>query len=156
MTKKISIKASVTVPESVVTDDVLSALRTLGTVAVDYCSAVEYKSSKGLPRNVWVYVSSDEDEPYLQVENAFAIEGPELSDYEMQKLRSQGVCKEFYAQYPRADRYSAPTYAANDDAAAVMVAEHLFAVCKEDFEVHAVDRDDDGGEELWLCISMPA
>lgn len=156
MTKKISIQATVTVPSSIVPDDVVSALRTLGTVAVDYCSAVEYKSSKGLTRNVWVYVSSSSDEPYLQVEEAFATEGQEISDYEMQKLRSQGVCTKFYAKYPRADRYGAPTYAANDDAAAVVVSEHLFAVASLVFEVHAVDRRDDGGEELWLCIAMPA
>lgn len=156
MTKKISIQATVTVPESVDADDVISALRTLGTVAVDYCSAVEYKSSNDLTRKVWVYVSADEDEPYVQVDEVFATQGKELSGYELQKLRSQGVCTKFYAKYPRADRYGEPIYAANEDAAAGVVAEHLFAVANLVFVVHAVDRGDDGVEEFWLCIAMPA
>ena len=155
MSKKIVVKATVTVHPGIEKDDVLSALRTLGTVSLDYCDSVEYKPADKLTKEVWVYSSSDEEQPYIQVASEFETEGSELSDYEVQNLRNFGVCTRLSAQYPRASRYGAPGYASSDDTAAIVVADNLFAVAERDFEVNARDRGDDGGDELWFCIAMP-
>lgn len=117
---------------------------------------MDLKPAAHLPKHVWVFVSSQEDDPYVQVAEPFEQEGELISDYALQKLREEGVCTKVYGEYPRADKYGAPLAATSDDAAAAIAAEHLFAVAEEGVDVNLTDRGDDGGETYWLCIALAA
>ncbi len=155
MSKKIVIRAVVTPANNVEAAAAIKALQALGTVEVDYCDVVDYSPVENRLKETWLYISANEEDPYFLVDKPFEREGTEVSDYEIQNLRAKGVCTRMYAEYPRADRYGAPSYAASDEAAGLIVADHLFPVAEKSFEVLAKDRRDDGCEEFWLCIAMP-
>jgi len=104
---------------------------------------------------VIVYVSPDEDEPYLLVETVGDYTGQELTSTKLATLRFHGVCREFYAEYPRPDRYGAPLYASVDGYAEAEVAGHLFRVAQERFEIHSKSTGDDSSETIWLTIVVP-
>ena len=153
---KIVISATVTPTNSeTTTAQLLAALEQFGDVEVTYCESFEIKSDDGMTKSAWIYISSDESTPYQLVNADGEYEGPYISDYVMLQLREKGVCVEFSARYPNGDKYGSPSYASNEDAASLVVAEHLFAVI-ESMDVGSVDRGDDGAEEFWLKIALPA
>ena len=154
--KKIMISVTVTPnDDSIALKNLKDAIRHLGSAHFSFTAEVELSDSEGLTREVWVYVSSDDSEPYIQVVNPGQTEGKTLSEEEVDQLRANGVCTEFRAEYPRAERYGAPSYATHDDFAAGLVGEHLFKANAEGLIVHAEDRGDDGCEQLWLKIVLP-
>lgn len=154
--KKITISATVTLTDlETMPSQLIAALEEFGAISVSYCDAFDIKSADGLTKTAWIYISSDESKPYRLVNSDSECEGVEISDFSMLHLRLKGVCVEFSAQYPNGDKYGSPAYASNEDAAAVIVSEHLFAV-GDAMTVSTLDRDDDGSEEFWLKIALPA
>lgn len=155
MSKKIIVRATLAAV-GVDAAQVRSALSALGHLEIESCDEIEYKSAAGLTDAVWVYVTPDVSEPYLRVSGAYEREGDELSDFQMQRLRSLGVCTKVYGLYPRSDRYGTPSFVNDDDQAALIAMEHLFPVADGGFEVEGTDSGDDSCEAFWLCIAMPA
>jgi hypothetical protein len=154
--KRIMINAIVTPnDESVTLENLQDALRHLGSAYFTFAAEVELSGIEGLAKEVWLYVSSDDAEPYIQVAGSGETEGKALSDEEVDQLRGHGVCTDFRAEYPRADRYGAPSYANDDEFAAGVVGNHLFKVNADGLTVHAEDRRDDGCEQIWLKLVMP-
>jgi len=154
--KKIIISAIVTPSDDSVTlENLTDTLRHLGSAYLAFGAEVELVEAKELTKEVWLYVSSDDAEPYMQVAGAGKTEGKALSDEEVDQLRTNGVCTEFRAEYPRADRYGAPLYANDEEFAAGVVGNHLFRVDVEGLTVFAEDRGDDGCEQIWLKVALP-
>lgn len=154
--KKIIFSAIVTPSDDSVTmENLKDALKHLGSAYFTFEAEVELASSEGMAKEVWLYASADPSEPYVKVSGPSETEGIEQEEAEMAELREQGVCVEFRAEYPRADRYGAPSYSTDDDFAAGVVGEHLFRVSAEDFTVITDDRGDDGAEQIWLKIVLP-
>ena len=155
--KKIMISAIVTPSDNSVTlKSIQDALRHHGSAYFTFGSEIELANSEGMSGEVWLYVSSDDSEPYVKVSGPGEIEGTAVSDDDADRFRKEGVCTEFHAQYPRADKYGTPPYATDDDFAAGVVGDHLFKVAAEGLSVFAEDRGDDGGEGIWLKIALPA
>lgn len=156
--KKILISAIIRPHDATVTLHNLDAcLARLGLTERIYGAEIELADAERpeLTETTWVYVTSDVTEPYSRVRAPGDMEGEELAVEEVDRLQKQGLCVEFRAQYPRADRYGAPPYATNDVFAEGIVADHGFRVAEQGMEVHADDRGDDGGEEIWLKILSP-
>ncbi len=154
--KKIIMSAIVAPNDQDVTlENLKDALRHLGTACFAFGAEVELADIKGLTKEVWLYVSSDDSEPHIQVAGRGEMVGIALSVDEVDQLKENGVCTEFHAEYPRADRYGAPAYASGDDFAAGVVGNHGFSVSADGLTVHAKDRRDDGAEEIWLKILSP-
>lgn len=156
MSKKIIVRATLAVDAGMSAAQVRNALSALGSLEVESCDEIEYKSAAGLKDFVWIYVTPDVTEPYLRVADAYHLDGEELSDFEMQRLRSLGVCTKVYGRYPRSDRYGTPSFVSDDDQAALIAMEHLFPVAASGFDVEGTDSGDDSCETFWLCIAMPA
>lgn len=154
--KRIMISAIVTPnDDSVTLENLQDGLRHLGSAYFTFAAEVELSGTEGLAKEVWLYISSDDEEPYRQVAGPQETNGKALSGEEVDQLRTNGVCTEFRAEYPRADRYGAPTYATDEDFAAGVVGDHLFKVDADGLTVHAEDRGDDGCEQIWLKIALP-
>lgn len=132
--------------------DVLSKLGTLSVYAQDDIVVAPVKEDA--TSTVSIFISPDEDVPYMLVDGQES-EGRELEDAEVENLRFHGICTEFFARYPRPDRYGAPLYAALDVYAESIVADHRFVVAQEDFTVHSVSSGDDSSECVWLTLSVP-
>ncbi len=157
--KKISISAVITPSDDAVTvQDLKRCLSHLGSVTFIFASEVETVDLEemDLPNEVWVYVSGDDSEPYVKVSGPRQVDGEEIRDKELEFMRDKGVCIEFHAEYPSANRYGAPLHATDEDFAAGIVGEHGFKVPAEGLQVRSEDRGDDGGEEIWLKIALPA
>ena len=154
--KKIMISAIV-IPndDSVTLENLKGAVQHLGSAYFTFAAEVELSGTEGLAKEVWLYISSDDEEPYVQVAGPEVTSGEALSQEEADRLRTSGVCTEFRAEYPRADRYGAPPYATEEDFAAGVVGDHLFKVAADGLTVHAEDRGDDGCEQIWLKIALP-
>ncbi len=154
--KKIMISAIVTPrDESVTLESLQDALRRLGSANFTFTAEVEASSIEGLTREIWLYLSNDDEEPYIQVSGPGKTAGKGLSQREADELRAMGVCTEFRAEYPSSDKYGAPSYANDDEFAAGVVGEHLFKVNTDGLTVHAEDRGDDGCDQIWLKIVLP-
>lgn len=157
--KKIAISAVLTpTDDSITAEGILDILRKLGLCYTVFEGEVETvpEESLDLPREVWLYVPFDDEEPYLKVSASGSVEGEELSYVELEALRNQGVCMAFHADFPRASRYGVPHYAINEDYAACVAGFHGFKTPHEGLELSAKDRGDDGGEDIWLKIALPA
>lgn len=154
--KKIILSAIVTPnDDSVTLENLEDVLRHLGSAYFTFGSEVELVGVEGLTKEAWLYISSDDSEPYIQVAGPCKTTGKALSEAEVDQLRANGVCTEFRAEYPRAGRYGAPMYANDDDFAAGVVGDHLFKVAADGLAVHAEDRGDDGCEQIWLKVVLP-
>lgn len=154
--RKIIISAVVTPnDDSVTLESLQDGLRHLGSAYFTFTGEVELADSAGLTKQVWLYVSSDDSEPYVQVSGPGETEGKSLYDDEVERLRANGVCIEFRAEYPRANKYGAPSYAGDEDFAAGVVGNHLFKVDAEGLSVQTQDRGDDGCEQFWLMLLLP-
>lgn len=142
--------------DSVTLEKIKETLSGLGVAHFTFDAEVELADARDLTKSVWVYVQADDSEPLLKVAECGETDGDELGQDELTELFQAGVCTEFRAEYPRADKYGAPSYANEDDFAAGLVGYHGFKVATKGFEVHAEDRGDDGSEEIWLKIALPA
>jgi hypothetical protein len=102
----------------------------------------------------WLYLSGDDDEPaFIVSRSGQRIRDNPISGEAYITLRESGVCTEFYAQYPNADKYGIPEYAANDLFAEGEVSKYGFRVPKNGMSIiSTIDRGDDGSAELWLKI----
>lgn len=157
--KKIIISASIQPSDDSVTAEGLQdMLRKLGLAHFPYCAEVELADlgDLELPKEVWIYISNDDSDPYQLVSEARDAGGEGVSEEYLEQMRSQGVCTEFFAEYPRAERYGAPAYSTDSDFAEGVVGLHGFRVPAEGLEVHSEDRGDDGCEGIWLKIALPA
>jgi hypothetical protein len=136
---------------------VMAALGPLGTVHVhsaEMFHAVDVEGMR-LHREVWLYVSNDEDQPYAYASGAGEPAGEEVATADLELLRQKGVCILFHAEYANADKYGAPAYAGDDDFACGFAGLHGFKVPMQGLRVHASDRGDDGTAEVWLKIAVP-
>ncbi|MFK4131965.1 hypothetical protein ACI2KR_06675 [Pseudomonas luteola] len=153
--KKILISASFDA-SSLSLEEIKSCLEKLGVTQVVVEHEVNTVSSDGndLPRHIWLHVS---DEGVFKVSNSGLFDFAELSADEVARLRSDGVCTEFFAYYPRAENYGVPAYVSSDDAAAVIACKYGFVVPDNGLhEVRSTDTRDDSAEEIWLKIALPA
>lgn len=154
--KRIMISAIVTPnDDSVTAENLKEAIGHLGSAYFIFGAEVELSSSEGLTKEAWLYLPSDDSEPYIQVGSPKETGGKTLSRDEVNRLRESSVCIEFRAEYPRAEKYGAPSYANDDDFAAGVVGDHLFKVTMDGLTVVAEDRGDDGAEQIWLKIVLP-
>lgn len=140
--------------DSITGRSLLDALKPFGSVRFSYDAAFTLASTDGLTKEMWIYVSSDDSDSYVQVSAPGETEGKLLSEEEADQLQVDGVCTEFCAQYPRADRYGSPWYDSDNDFAAAVAGEH-FKVAADGLKVFTIDRGDDGPEEIWLKIVLP-
>ena len=158
--KKIVISFSMTPNDDDVTlDSLKDLLCKVGSTHFLATSEVEVVDISDIEvgKKVWVYVPNDDELPYVKVAKSGDTTGEELGDLELAALQKDGVCVSFNAEYPRADRYGAPSYATDDSFAEGIVGEHGFAVPSENgLNVWTNDRGDDGGQEIWLEIMLPA
>lgn len=139
--------------DSMTLDALRTQLKSLGEVQIDVLEEVNTATSLDPALNTayWIFVSADEEDPYLLVSGACNSNGVEIPAEALKQLVEQGVCTEFYAEYPRADRYGAPRYASSDAVAEAVVSYH-FAVASEGLSVCCEDRGDDGVETIWLKV----
>lgn len=157
MQKKICVSALVTVPANVTTEELMNALRSLGVVEFSTVSSfIEAPApAEDYPAHVWLYVSSDASEPYQRVRDAGDSQGVDIDDDTMAYLMHHGICTSFYAETPCIDKYGAPHFVADDYAAGAIAHDHGFKVCPG-LSVSHTDRGDDGSEDYWLRIALPA
>ncbi len=154
--KRIVISAVITPnDDSVTLESLRNTLRHLGSAYFIFGAEVELAEVEEPVKEVWLYVSADDSEPYIQVTGPHITTGNALSRAKVDRLRSSGVCIEFHAQYPRSDRYGAPLYASDEDFAAGVVGNHSFKVHIDGLVVRAQDRGDDGCEQIWLKLAVP-
>jgi hypothetical protein len=158
--KKIIISASITPSDdSVTVEGLKDMLRKLGSACFPYCAEVELADmvEVKLPKAVWIYASNDDAAHYQMVSGPNDLAGEAISDEDIEQMRSEGICTEFVSVHPRTDRYGAPAYSTDPIFAEGVVGFHGFRVPNEDaLEVSTTDRGDDGGEEIWLKIVLPA
>ena len=157
--KRLAFSSVITLSDDSVTmDDLKRCLQHLGSAYFTFESEVVVVDTTALhlPRVEWIYISNDDSEPYLKVAGPQELQGQELSGDELDFIRENGVCVRFVAEYPRAERYGAPSYSTHDDFAAGIVGQHGFSVPADGLDVEATDRGDDGGEMIWLKIALPA
>lgn len=142
--------------DAITAESIAAMLSTWGSVT--HLSANSEIVIEPIPENatsdVIVFISPDDEVPYLLVEKEGDIEGRELSHDEVNTLRFHGVCKRFFANYPRTDRYGAPMYASHDTYAEAEVADHGFPVSYAGIEVQSQSSGDDGSETEWLTIAI--
>jgi hypothetical protein len=153
--KKIIITATVQVDSVLTPEDLLAALSRMGKAELGYSAEVGVLPPPANHESLWVYVSSDDSEPYVKVSGPDETEGETIDRAELESLQQRGVCVAFYGQHPRSDKYGAPYYASDDVFAEGIVGEHGFNVSSNGLEVHAEDRGDDGAEQIWLNIHIP-
>jgi hypothetical protein len=155
--KQLIINAIVNVADSEITeDDVKKALQQFGNVQFTYSSAVEMvENISPIAADYWIYISPDDSEPYSMVLSQGETDGTEVTDDFLEYLRTEGVCVEFYALYPRADRYGSPLYATNDIYAKGEIDTHGFKVLNDGFIANSIDNGDDSSEQIWLKIAVP-
>ena len=155
--KKILISAIVKPhDDSVTIENLQEVLRKLGSTYFTFSAEVELADATGLSKEAWIYISADDGEPYVLVPKRGETEGEELSNEEADRLRAHGVVTEFYAEYPRADKYGSPMFSNDDDYAAGVIGSHLFKVEQENLVVYSEDRGDDGCEQIWIKIALPS
>lgn len=109
-----------------------------------------------LPREIWLYepdVSAD-SQLYL-VRDGDDTDGRILTDDELEVLREYGVCTSFKAIYPDAGQYGCSLYTVHEHAAQAEVSDYGFRVLADGFATNFINGDD-GSEQRWLSIIMPA
>ena len=109
-----------------------------------------------LEKAVWIYISPDDSEPLYLVRDKGTVEGTPLPPLVATEMQDHGVCTELYGEYPRSDRYGAPDFAVDDLHAKAYVGNQGFKVAEKGFESAVSDRGDDGSEQVWLRIMLPA
>ncbi|KVP96650.1 hypothetical protein WJ97_12260 [Burkholderia ubonensis] len=122
----------------------------------DIAVADESKDETVLPNKVWLYEACVDDKRKLRlVEDSHATEGRVLTEEELAVLQQFGVCTDFKSKYPDAEQYGSPLYFLHEDAAAAEASSYGFKVLAEGFAT-SFENGDDGAEERWLRIIMPA
>ncbi|HDR9106017.1 hypothetical protein P5X00_36405 [Paraburkholderia sp. A2RO-4L] len=114
------------------------------------------RDEKVLPNVVWLYEPQvhAKSELFL-VEDGDDTDGRVLTEEELDVLRQYGVCTEFKAKHPDAAQYGSPLYTLHDEAAAAEASGYGFNVLADGFAT-TFENGDDGSEERWLRIIMPA
>lgn len=145
--------------DSVTLESIKEALSKLGSARFLACSEVDIADPdevEDLTSEVVIYVPADDEDPYYLVPSAGEREGTEISVNDINHYRNVGICTAIHVEYPRASRHGVPMLATDVSFAMGEAAEHLFRTPPEEhFTVTAEDRGDDGGQELWLLISLP-
>lgn len=114
------------------------------------------RDEKVLPHVVWLYEPQvhAKSELFL-VEDGDDTDGRVLTEEELDVVRQYGVCTEFKAKHPDAAQYGSPLYTLHDEAAAAEASGYGFNVLADGFAT-TFENGDDGSEERWLRIIMPA
>ncbi|MDN8078829.1 hypothetical protein QZN30_05645 [Burkholderia multivorans] len=114
------------------------------------------RDEKALPNVVWLYEPQvhAKSELFL-VEHGDDTAGRVLTEEELDVVRQYGVCTEFKAKHPDAAQYGSPLYTLHDEAAAAEASGYGFKVLADGFAT-TFENGDDGSEERWLRIIMPA
>ncbi|WP_087866279.1 hypothetical protein [Comamonas thiooxydans] len=135
---------------------VVEALAKFGVTVIHQVAIVNVRAVPANGQEIWLQVTSDEQEPYYVVQGAYeqgdSPIGPEL----LETLQREGVCTEVAIQYPRTDRYGIPDAANNAEAAKALATDHLFAVADVGFDTTGVCTEDDTAETVWLRLVYPA
>ena len=156
VTKKIIMAITVDVTDgSVGFDQIAAAVGDFGKVTVLYGNEVETADSTGLTERTIVYIPADDSEPWLKAREMGDMYGEPFTDKEMQNLFDHGVCVNFYTRYPNAERYGAAYAAVDPDFAMGTVGAYGLRVSSNDFNVDAVDTQDDSSGTVWLTIVTP-
>lgn len=117
---------------------------------------VSYKDLATLPNEFWLHEADVSTEQRLcVVAHGTDTTGRELTVEEMDVLKQYGVCVEFRAIFPDAQKYGSPLYAVHAEVAEAEASRYGFSIAGEDFVVN-VNAGDDGSEQRWLRIAMPA
>jgi len=114
------------------------------------------KDEAALPNVIWLYVPAvHADSKLLIVEHGSDTDGRFLTEEELDVLRQYGVCTEFRAKHSDAAQYGSPIYTLHDEAAEAEASSYGFKVLADGFAT-SFENGDDGSEERWLRIIMPA
>jgi hypothetical protein len=114
------------------------------------------KDETALPNVLWLYEPEvHKDSKLLIVDDSNDTAGRVLTDEELDVLRQYGVCTELKVMHPDAAQYGSPVYTLHDDAAAAEASSYGFKVLADGFATSFFNGDD-GSEERWLRIIMPA
>ena len=144
------------------TKDVVEHLRDLGRdvqfeVLADGDFRVSETDLAALTNEVWLFRGNDTESLKLVADGETSDHGRVLSDGELRALQEYGVCVEFKAEHPSAERYGSPLYTIYDAAAMAYVSTFGFAVANEaDFVTDFNDTGDDSTEQCWLRVCVPA
>lgn len=152
--KQIHVRATFSASPTQTVDTVGSALRALGASDVQLVT-IDIQDLPAKYEEVWVMVTGDEADPYYRAARSYDMNGSPITEYEMQKLRSLGVCTQICIQCPNTDKYAPPELLSNHGLAILEVTEHLFAISSGGLEVSGIDSGDDSMVVEWLCIAMP-
>lgn len=109
-----------------------------------------------LTNEVWLFDGDREGILSLVKDGDTSDHGRVLTDAELQALQTYGVCVEFKADHPSAEKYGSPVYAIYDAAAMAEASNYGFTVAKEgDFVASLNDTGDDASEQRWLRVRVP-
>jgi hypothetical protein len=160
--RKIAISAIIELPDSPL-DNVVDVDRTvisallekMGAKSYSFLADIsvsEYTKAELKSEAIWLYMPGEDEIAYI-------VSGPgevecdkQLDENGYIALRESGVCTEFHAVFPRADKYGMPGYTDEDVFAEGVVSEYGFSVPKDGLRISAKDRGDDGCAEFWLKI----
>lgn len=155
--QKIIINATVTVRDDLDLGLLQRIISAVGeTSSVSFVS-VQYQPIGDRTRFVWVQATTDDSEPYVLVKEPYSFEGIELPDEAVTTLMQEGVCTGLRANYPRADRYGVPNWAANPGEGSAEMAASMqgFFIAEEGFDAVCTDTRDDSAESFWYHVALP-
>lgn len=157
--KKIIISAVIIPTDDAVTvANLMETLRRLGSAYFTTAAQVEMVdvNEMELTKSVWIYIPSDDEESFEIVSGPGETDGDVVSAEDLETMRETGVCLEFNAEYPDSGKYGAPDFATEDVFAEGLIGEYGFRIPSEGLVVTTNDRGDDGSQQIWLKIAIPA
>jgi hypothetical protein len=155
--QKLMINATVMADDNLDIGLVSRLMAVLGQTKTVSVVAIHYRPREDRNATVWVYRSSDDDEPYVLVDEAFDLNGDELTEEQLKLLMQEGVCIGMRGFYPRSDRYGTPQWATDPQhgSAEMVPSWEGFNIAQEGFEAHARCTGDDSCESFWFQIALP-
>ena len=141
--------------------DVVEHLRDLRGTKLDVLADGDITLSntdlETVPNEVWLFDRDGKGVLSLVKDGATSDHGRMLTDGELRALQDYGVCVELRAGYPSAAKHGTPAYVQHIEAAMAVATGYGFAVAEEPhFTTSFGDNGDDGPEERWLRVRVPA
>lgn len=130
----------------------VAGVETLECVYANDYEQVSADNAGGAGMEFWVYISPDDDEPYMATQDGGRY-GVVLADAAMGSLRQHAVVTAIHVEHPRADRYGSPLAGVADYYAATEASGHGFRVAAG-FEVDVQDTGDDSATSVWLKLRV--